>query len=84
MFYNIWSNEHNAWWNPGKRGYTNHRKRAGEYLEEEAIEICRKANEHQDFDNPDYPATPNECMVPVQKYDDGQGREYDILDEELD
>ena len=84
MFYNIWSNEHKAWWNPGKKGYTEHRRRAGEYTLEEAVDICNRANHHIDFNRIDIDTTPKECMLPVEKYDDGQGREYDILDEELD
>lgn len=42
--YLIWSNEHNAWWRGGSRGYTNHIGAAGRYAREEAIAICKSAN----------------------------------------
>jgi hypothetical protein len=42
----IWSNEHHAWWEPNKRGYTVNRSRAGRYTRESAELICQEANRH--------------------------------------
>lgn len=35
----IWSNEHSAWWNPGRAGYTTHLALAGRYSHAEALAI---------------------------------------------
>lgn len=59
--YCIWSNEHTAWWNPDKCGYTRDRDNAGEYSKEEAEEICNSANQWIKDDG-----TPNEVMVRVK------------------
>lgn len=40
----IWSLEHEAWWKPGKSGYTRNVLEAGRYTQLEAIEICHEAN----------------------------------------
>jgi hypothetical protein len=32
----IWSNEHQAWWGPGNRGYTVYKSKAGRYTIAEA------------------------------------------------
>lgn len=64
--YLIWSNEHNAWWRPGRCGYTDHRSLAGRYTLEEAIEIVDRANEFiewKHFPNDPIPV-PNEAIVP--------------------
>lgn len=53
--YLIWSYEHDAWWGPGKCGYTRDETKAGRYQEAEAKEICDNANQ--------YSATTKECMV---------------------
>jgi hypothetical protein len=42
--YLIWSFEHNAWWNPAWRGYTQDVNEAGLYDKEEAEKICENAN----------------------------------------
>lgn len=41
--YYIWSNEHRAWWGPGRCGYTPDITKAGHCTREQAIEICRDA-----------------------------------------
>ena len=41
--YLIWSNEHKAWWGPGRAGYSHRLKRAGRYSREEALAICFEA-----------------------------------------
>ena len=41
--YLVWSNEHDAWWKPNRRGYTHDVWGAGRYAETEAAEVCRKA-----------------------------------------
>ncbi len=56
--YLIWSNEHRAWWGPGRHGYTTNTDMAGRYSEVEATEIVLNANRYQ---KPDLP--PNEIMV---------------------
>ena len=40
----IWSNEHRAWWKPGRSGYTMDYEEAGRYSLEEAVDICEEAN----------------------------------------
>lgn len=42
----IWSNEHRAWWGSNHVGYTNRIEIAGRYSQQEAIEICNRANYH--------------------------------------
>lgn len=54
----IWSLEHSAWWRPGSMGYTRERSEAGEYSWEEAVRICRGANQ---FANDE----PHEAIVPL-------------------
>lgn len=54
--FKIWSNEHRGWWKPRRQGYTENRKEAGIYNEEEALEIVESAN--IDLGN-----VPNEAMV---------------------
>ena len=54
----IWSNEHNAWWNPNEAGYTRSKTAAGRYSFERAKEICDSANEFTGD-------KPNETMLPV-------------------
>ena len=39
----VYSREHNAWWRPGRMGYTVHMNEAGRYSQSEADEICRNA-----------------------------------------
>jgi hypothetical protein len=41
--YLIWSNEHGAWWGPGRMGYVKRVADAGRYSPREALEICIKA-----------------------------------------
>ena len=40
----IWSEEHGAWWKPGRWGYTTSMAKAGHYSEGVAEEIVRRAN----------------------------------------
>jgi hypothetical protein len=42
--YLIWSNEHNAWWGPGRMGYVIEPSLAGRYTLKEATQICENAN----------------------------------------
>jgi len=58
----IWSNEHRAWWMPYRHGYTKSRGLAGLYSFEEASEICANANQFLADDQP-----PNETMLPYVK-----------------
>jgi hypothetical protein len=53
--YLIWSEEHGAWWNPNRAGYTKSMVRAGRYSREEAEAISNSANGHGRF-----------CEVPVR------------------
>jgi len=39
--YVVWSNEHRAYWGPGRVGYTRSFNAAGRYSQEVAFEICR-------------------------------------------
>lgn len=41
--YLIWSAEHQAWWGPGRCGYSKGLLGAGKYSRDAAIEICREA-----------------------------------------
>jgi hypothetical protein len=43
--YVIWSEEHGAWWGPGKGGYTRSLLKAGRYSEALARGIVRNANQ---------------------------------------
>jgi hypothetical protein len=40
----IWSFEHGRWWAPGGFGYVDDVEKSGRYTEEQAKEICRRAN----------------------------------------
>lgn len=60
MFY-IWSNEHNAWWRPGRMGYTTNKQNAGIYNSEEAEKILEQANVMCNEDNL------NEIKIPVSE-----------------
>ena len=42
----IWSEEHGAWWRPGRAGYTRSIREAGRYSLEEAGDIVKKANRY--------------------------------------
>lgn len=53
--YLIWSEEHGAWWNPNRAGYTMSMKAAGRYSRDEAEAISHSANGHGRF-----------CEVPVR------------------
>lgn len=39
----IWSNQHRAWWGPGRMRYVKRISEAGRYSESEALEICTNA-----------------------------------------
>jgi hypothetical protein len=41
--YLIWSNEHRAWWGPGRSGYVTRIEHAGRYSYEQALDICTEA-----------------------------------------
>ena len=43
----IWSEEHGAWWGPGRSGYVTSLERAGRYTEAQALEIEAKANRYR-------------------------------------
>jgi hypothetical protein len=58
----IWSNEHNAWWGHGQRGYVADVRVAGRYTREEAVQIVHEANIGVRLD-PE--SQPNEAMVHV-------------------
>ncbi len=65
----IWSIEHDAWWGPNHRGYSQYIRNAGIYSYTEAIEIINGANysmtlkEGERFDM--YLNTPHEALVLV-------------------
>jgi len=44
----IWSREHQAWWLPGKMGYTRELEKAGRYSQFEARKICDDANRYSE------------------------------------
>ena len=52
----IWSIEHNGWWCPMSRGYTEQRRNAGIYSFEEACKIVKDANIGENN-------VPNEAMI---------------------
>lgn len=41
--YLIWSNEHGAWWGPGRHGYVQRIEDAGTYSRASALQICVSA-----------------------------------------
>jgi hypothetical protein len=43
----IWSFEHDAWWGPGRMGYTRELAQAGRYSEAEATAIVADANRYR-------------------------------------
>jgi len=53
----IWSYQHNAWWRPGRMGYTHDPNKVGRYTVTEALAICNEANR--------YSRQINETMVHV-------------------
>lgn len=59
--YLIWSNEHCAWWRPGRWGYTPDIAGAGRYAREEALQIARRA-----LDGRPARGNPNEIAIPEQ------------------
>lgn len=58
----IWSIEHDAWWRPGRCGYTRNLRDAGRYDFKEADEILGRAN----F------VKVNECAIPVNCLESGR------------
>lgn len=58
--YLIWSEEHGAWWRPGKLGYTSSIKMAGRYNFERAMEIEANANQMLDIEAGQF----NEVAIP--------------------
>ena len=49
--YLVYSFEHNAWWAPYSMGYKDKVEEAGLYTREQAVRICRDANEFCDNPN---------------------------------
>jgi hypothetical protein len=43
----VWSFEHDAWWGPGRMGYTTDLTKAGRYSEADATDIVAKANRYR-------------------------------------
>lgn len=60
--YLIWSNEHRAWWMPGRCGYTTLTHEAGRYSEAAADAILRQANY-----NPAPPPNEVKCLAPPDR-----------------
>ena len=62
----IWSVEHDAWWRPGKAGYTTKITEAGVYTEAEAVAICDDAGfcRRTGMSHPDILRS-KKCMFPV-------------------
>lgn len=56
----VWSNEHLAWWRPGRSGYTMNYNEAGRYTLVEAVGICNEANSV--YFKRDTSAAPNETI----------------------
>jgi hypothetical protein len=87
----IWSFEHNAWWRPGRCGYTPHLPHAGRYTHADADEIVTNANR--------YAKEVEEQAIPLRvaleheargwhrltpgTYDDGQGGLHIVVSELL-
>lgn len=69
----IWSNEHNAWWAPGSRGYTVERSKAGLYRLAEAEAVVANANAYLADD-----AVPHEAIVPALDPERAPSRETDL------
>jgi hypothetical protein len=42
----VWSEEHGAWWRPGRAGYTRSIREAGRYSLDEAAAIVENANRY--------------------------------------
>lgn len=61
--YLIWSNEHRAWWRPGRQGYTTNIHEAGSYTRENALKICEDANYRHFFSPQENNFAPNEIAV---------------------
>lgn len=59
--YVIWSNEHQAWWGPGKHGYTRYLTQAGHYSRAEAQLIAADARGGWDPGKP-----PPEIALPLR------------------
>lgn len=53
----VWSYEHEAWWRPGRLGYTQSIVLAGHYTRDEAEKIEQDANR--------YAETPHEQAIPL-------------------
>ena len=63
----IWSTEHQAWWKPNQFGYTRNIEKAGHYSYNEAVKICKSAN---NFVTDESGTTePEELMLPVEDLD---------------
>lgn len=82
--YVIWSFEHDAWWRPGRMGYTPELDAAGRYTKAEAEEIVADANRYSGSRHPHEAALPLSAallsgrpaglhQIAPGVYDDGQG-----------
>ncbi|HEV7297950.1 MAG TPA: hypothetical protein VGN72_01190 [Tepidisphaeraceae bacterium] len=61
----VWSNEHNAWWRPEWKGYTQQVRDAGRYGLAEARQICDGPPMNpRRWTAGEYHGTPDEVMVP--------------------
>lgn len=80
--FKIWSFEEEGYLRPGPvehRNYTSYQELGADFTVEQATEICIEKNGTlESAMKPDF------VIVPIyEEYDDGQGRKYDITDEEL-
>lgn len=58
--YYLWCHARQMWWKPHRLGYTDDLEQAGDYSQNEAIEICTKANR----------TGLEESMVPMQSMEE--------------
>lgn len=65
----VWSHEHEAWWKPGRWGYTGRRAEAGRFTEAAASGICERVayRWHRGAGAPN--ALPPEVMIPADTED---------------
>jgi hypothetical protein len=65
--YVIWSYEHQAWWAPGRHGYTRDLSAAGRYAEIDARDILSGANGYGEIEEVMIPVATIEPMIPEKK-----------------
>jgi hypothetical protein len=69
--YLIWSNEHRAWWGPGRAGYERRVEDAGSYSREEALDICADAIPGTSLELgmlPEIPVPEEDLMIMMQRF----------------